>query len=162
MTTGENGGAAVPARLRELPSRLLGQASTHAQRLVTEALGRADAHKWHYAAMVALEESGPVSQAALSDRTGIHRSDLVAVINELAERELVERAPDPDDRRRNVITLTPLGRRRLRRLEQILDTAQDELLSPLSAAERAQLTRLLGRIVEHHAYGASAMGPDGQ
>ncbi|AQT74995.1 MarR family winged helix-turn-helix transcriptional regulator [Streptomyces sp. fd1-xmd] len=162
MTTGENGGAAVPARLRELPSRLLGQASTQAQRLVTEALGRADAHKWHYAAMVALEESGPVSQAALSDRTGIHRSDLVAVINELAERELVERAPDPDDRRRNVITLTPLGRRRLRRLEQILDTAQDELLSPLSAAERAQLTRLLGRIVEHHAYGASAMGPDGQ
>ncbi|MFE2128668.1 MarR family winged helix-turn-helix transcriptional regulator [Streptomyces amritsarensis] len=162
MTTGENGGAAVPARLRELPSRLLGQASTQAQRLVTEALGRADAHKWHYAAMVALEESGPVSQAALSDRTGIHRSDLVAVINELAERELVERAPDPDDRRRNVITLTALGRRRLRRLEQILDTAQDELLSPLSAAERAQLTRLLGRIVEHHAYGASAMGPDGQ
>ncbi|MDX6759755.1 MarR family winged helix-turn-helix transcriptional regulator [Streptomyces sp. F8] len=112
MTTGENGGAAVPARLRELPSRLLGQASTQAQRLVTEALGRADAHKWHYAAMVALEESGPVSQAALSDRTGIHRSDLVAVINELAERELVERAPDPDDRRRNVITLTALGRRR--------------------------------------------------
>ncbi|WP_030847612.1 MarR family winged helix-turn-helix transcriptional regulator [Streptomyces sp. NRRL F-4474] len=162
MTTGDNGGAAVPARLRELPSRLLGQASTHAQRLVTEALGRADAHKWHYAAMVALEESGPVSQAALSDRTGIHRSDLVAVINELAERELVERAPDPDDRRRNVITLTPLGRRRLRRLEQILDRAQDELLSPLSAAERAQLTRLLGRIVEHHAYGASAMRPDGQ
>ncbi|MFJ9766882.1 MarR family winged helix-turn-helix transcriptional regulator [Streptomyces erythrochromogenes] len=162
MTTGENGGAAVPARLRELPSRLLGQASTHAQRLVTDALSRADARKWHYAAMVALEESGPASQATLSERTGIHRSDLVAVINELAERELVERAPDPDDRRRNVITLTPLGRRRLRRLEQLLDTAQDELLAPLSAAERGQLTRLLGRIVEHHAYGGPAMGPDGQ
>ncbi|THA85318.1 MarR family transcriptional regulator [Streptomyces sp. A0592] len=162
MTTGENGGAAVPARLRELPSRLLGQASTHAQRLVTDALGRADARTWHYAAMVALEESGPASQAALSDRTGIHRSDLVAVINELAERELVERAPDPEDRRRNVITLTPPGRRRLRRLEQILDTTQDELLAPLSAAEREQLTRLLGRIVEHHAHGGPAMGPDGQ
>ncbi|MFF9982817.1 MarR family winged helix-turn-helix transcriptional regulator [Streptomyces erythrochromogenes] len=162
MTTGENGGAAVPARLRELPSRLMGQASTHAQRLVADALNRADARKWHYAALVALEESGPASQAALSDRTGIHRSDLVAVINELAERELVERAPDPEDRRRNVITLTPLGRRRLRRLEQLLDTAQDELLTPLSAAEREQLTRLLGRIVEHHAYGAPAMGADGQ
>ncbi|MFE5720907.1 MarR family winged helix-turn-helix transcriptional regulator [Streptomyces erythrochromogenes] len=130
-------GAAVPARLRELPSRLLGQASTHTQRLVADALGRTDARKWHYAAMV-------------------------AVINELAERELVERAPDPEDRRRNVITLTPLGRRRLHRLEQILDTAQDELLAPLSAAEREQLTRLLSRIVEHHAYGGPAMGPDGQ
>ncbi|MFD6228784.1 MarR family winged helix-turn-helix transcriptional regulator [Streptomyces sp. NPDC060232] len=162
MTTGENGGAAVPARLRELPSRLLGQASTHAQQLVADALSRADARTWHYAAMVALEESGPASQAALSDRTGIHRSDLVAVINELAERELVERTPDPEDRRRNVITLTPLGRRRLRRLEQILDAAQDELLAPLSAAEREQLTRLLGRVVEHHTYGGPAMGSDGQ
>ncbi|MFE0578556.1 MarR family winged helix-turn-helix transcriptional regulator [Streptomyces sp. NPDC058874] len=162
MTTRENGGAAVPARLRELPSRLLGLASTHAQRLVAETLGRADAHKWHYAAMVALEEYGPASQAALSDRTGIHRSDLVAVINELAERELVERAPDPEDRRRNVITLTTPGRRRLRRLEQLLDAAQDELLSPLSAAERERLTHLLGRIVEHHTHGGHAAEPDGR
>uniref|UniRef100_A0AAU2JY34 MarR family transcriptional regulator n=1 Tax=Streptomyces sp. NBC_00049 TaxID=2903617 RepID=A0AAU2JY34_9ACTN len=159
MTTPEN--EAVPARLRELPSRLLGQASAHAQRLVTEGLSGADAHKWHYAALVALDESGPASQATLSTRTGIHRSDLVAVINELAERELVERTPDPGDRRRNVVTLTPLGRRRLRKLGQLLDAAQDELLSPLSPQERDQLTRLLGRIVEHHAHTGPAMGADG-
>ncbi|WP_405789091.1 MarR family winged helix-turn-helix transcriptional regulator [Streptomyces sp. NBC_01367] len=161
MATEENG-PLVPARLRELPSRLLGQASTHAQRLVTEGLSGADAHKWHYAALVALEESGPASQATLSARTGIHRSDLVAVINELAARELVERAPDPEDRRRNVITLTPHGRRHLRTLEQILAAAQEELLAPLSAGEREQLTRLLGRIVDHHAYGEAVMGSDGR
>ncbi|MEV6953383.1 MarR family transcriptional regulator [Streptomyces sp. NPDC051183] len=153
-------GQAVPARLRELPSRLLGQASTHAQRLVTEGLNGADARKWHYAALVALEEFGPASQAELSGRTGIHRSDLVAVINELAERELVERAPDPGDRRRNVITLTPPGRRRLRKLEQLLAAAQEELLSPLSASEREQLVRLLGRLVEHHAHADPTMGAD--
>ncbi|MFB6579224.1 MarR family winged helix-turn-helix transcriptional regulator [Streptomyces sp. NPDC056402] len=161
MATEENG-PLVPVRLRELPSRLLGQASTHAQRLVTEGLSGADAHKWHYAALVALEEYGPASQAALSTRTGIHRSDLVAVINELAARALVERTPDPEDRRRNVITLTPPGRRHLRTLEQILATAQEELLAPLSTGEREQLTRLLGRIVDHHAYGEPAMGPDGR
>lgn len=107
MTTEEGDDRAVPARLRELPSRLLSQASAHAQRLVAEGLSGADARKWHYAALVALDEFGPASQATLSGRTGIHRSDLVAVINELAERELVERAPDPADRRRNVVTLTP-------------------------------------------------------
>ncbi|MFD9335109.1 MarR family winged helix-turn-helix transcriptional regulator [Streptomyces sp. NPDC060028] len=160
MTTDE-GRAAVPARLRELPSRLLGQASAHAQRLVAEGLNGADARKWHYAALVALEEFGPASQAALSGRTGIHRSDLVAVINELAERELVERTPDPADRRRNVITLTPLGLRRLCKLEQLLTAAQEELLSPLSATEREQLTRLLGRLVEHHAHADATMGADG-
>ncbi|MFD7031343.1 MarR family winged helix-turn-helix transcriptional regulator [Streptomyces sp. NPDC059917] len=150
----------VPARLRELPSRLLSQAATHAQRLVITGLSGADAHKWHYAALVALEESGPVSQAELSARTGIHRSDLVAVINELAGRGLVERTPDPADRRRNVITLTPRGRHHSRRLEQLLDAAQEELLSPLSPNEREQLVRLLGRLVTHHAGGPDA-GPGG-
>lgn len=161
MTTEENG-PLVPARLRELPSRLLGQASTHAQRLVTEGLSGADARKWHYAALAALEESGPASQATLSARTGIHRSDLVAVINELAARDMVERTPDPEDRRRNVITLTPSGRRQLRTLEQILAAAQDELLAPLSGQEREQLVHLLGRVVDHHTYGDPAMGSDGR
>ncbi|MFD5142050.1 MarR family winged helix-turn-helix transcriptional regulator [Streptomyces sp. NPDC058401] len=161
MTTEEDRGAsALPARLRELPSRLLSQASAHAARLVTEELGGADAHKWHYATLVALDEFGPASQAALSGRTGIHRSDLVAVINELAEGELVERTPDPADRRRNVITLTAAGRRRLRKLEQLLAAAQEELLSPLSAPEREQLVSLLGRLVAHHAPGGPTMGAD--
>lgn len=152
--------ATLPARLRELPSRLLSQASAHAQRFVTEGLGGADAHKWHYATLVALDEFGPASQAALSGRTGIHRSDLVSVINGLAERELVERTPDPADRRRNVITLTPAGRRRLRKLEQLLTAAQEELLSPLSASEREELTRLLGLLVAHHARSGPTMGAD--
>ncbi|WP_405528376.1 MarR family winged helix-turn-helix transcriptional regulator [Streptomyces avidinii] len=87
---------------------------------------------------------------------------MVAVLNELAAREPVERTPDPGDRRRNVITLTASGRRRLRKLGQILDTAQAELLAPLSTAEREQLTRLPGRIVEYHAYRSPIMGPDGR
>ncbi|MGW1776074.1 MarR family winged helix-turn-helix transcriptional regulator [Streptomyces sp. NPDC002104] len=162
MTTEEEGrdAPALPARLREQPSRLLSQASAHASRLVTEELGGADAHKWHYATLVALDEFGPASQAALSGRTTIHRSDLVAVINELAARELVERTPDPADRRRNVITLTTAGRRRLRRLEQLLAAAQEEFLSPLSPQEREQLVELLVRLVAHHAPGGPTMEAD--
>ncbi|WP_349372180.1 MarR family winged helix-turn-helix transcriptional regulator [Streptomyces sp. G-G2] len=110
------------------------------------------------------DESAPASQAELSARTGIHRSDLVAVINELAGRHLVERTHDPTDRRRNVITLTPQGRRHSRHLGQLLDAAQEELLSPLTPAERDQLTRLLGRLVTHHTggpHGGSRPVPDG-
>ncbi|MEV7611530.1 MarR family transcriptional regulator [Streptomyces sp. NPDC089799] len=151
----------VPARLRELPTRLLGQAATLAQRLVAEGLNGADARKWHYAALVALDEYGPASQAALSTRTGIHRSDLVAVLNELAERGDVERAPDPADRRRNVITLTPHGRKQLHRLEELLRAAQEELLAPLSPREQQQLTALLTKLVTHHAGAAGRMEPSG-
>ncbi|MFJ8230222.1 MarR family winged helix-turn-helix transcriptional regulator [Streptomyces sp. NPDC094448] len=91
-----------------------------------------------------------LSQAGLSRRSGIHVSDLVAAINELAGRGLVERAPDPSDRRRNIISLTAEGGRQLRRLEKPLAEAQDALLAPLSSAERQQLTGLLARLLDHH------------
>lgn len=145
-----DGPAEGPAPLRELPSRLLSLTALTADRLVNEGLAGLDARKWHYAALATLRESGPASQAALSRRTGIYRSDLVAVINELAGRGLVERAPDPDDRRRNVITMTARGRAHLRRLDALLAQVQDELLAPLSGPEREQLTGLLARLLDHH------------
>ncbi|MEU6407600.1 MarR family transcriptional regulator [Microbispora sp. NPDC046933] len=105
----------------------------------------------HYAVLATLAESGPASQAELSRRTGIYRSDLVAVINELTDRGLVERAPDPADRRRNVITMTERGRARFARLDELLTELEDEVLEPLSRAERDQLAGLLARLVDHHA-----------
>jgi DNA-binding MarR family transcriptional regulator len=78
------------------------------------------------------------------------RSDVVAAINELAGQGFVERAPDPDDRRRNIVTLTNAGQRQLRRLDVALDKAQDDLLGPLAAAERQTLTDLLLRLLAHH------------
>lgn len=133
----------TPVRLRRMPSRLLSLTATHAQRLVGEQLAGADSRKYHYALLAALEEFGPASQAALSGRTGIYRSDLVATINELAARRFIDRVPNPADRRRNIITLTDDGRRHLYRLDALLGAVQDELLAPLTPAEREELTRLL-------------------
>lgn len=140
----------APARLASLPSWLITQTAMHAHRLVAQGLGAVEARGYHYRLLATLDEFGPASQAALGRRTGIHFSDMVATINELADRELVDRAPDPDDRRRNVITLTPAGRRLLHRLDRRVAQIQDELLAPLSPPERDQLTQLLGRILSHH------------
>jgi DNA-binding MarR family transcriptional regulator len=142
--------ANAPERLRELPSRLLNLAAGHAQRQVSDRLATLDSRKWHYATLAALEEFGPDSQSGLSDRTGIHRSDLVATINELTARGLVVRSPDPGDRRRNAITLTDEGRRHLRRLDALLADAEAEFLAPLSGHDRAELIRMLKLIVGHH------------
>jgi DNA-binding MarR family transcriptional regulator len=140
----------APTRLAGLPSWLMTQTAMHAHRLVTQGLGAADARGYHYRLLATLDEFGPASQAALGRRTGIHFSDMVATINELADRELVDRAPDPEDRRRNVITITPAGRRQLHRLDRRVAQIQDELLAPLSPPERDQLAQLLGRILSHH------------
>ncbi|NEA54671.1 winged helix-turn-helix transcriptional regulator [Streptomyces sp. SID13666] len=146
----DDGAPKTPDRLRRRASRLLSQLSTRSDRLMTEGLAQADARKWHYAALASLQEYGPASQAALSRRTGIFSSDMVGVLNELVARDLVERGPDPDDRRRNIITISAQGRLHLLRLDKVLDGLHDELLAPLSPAERDQFVELLNRLLDHH------------
>ncbi|QJS99844.1 MarR family transcriptional regulator [Streptomyces asoensis] len=146
----DDGALKTPDRLSRRASRLLSQLTMRSDRLITEGLARADARKWHYAVLASLQEHGPASQAELSRRSGIYRSDMVGVLNELAERDLVERAPDPDDRRRNIITISARGRRHLRRLDKVLDDLHDELLAPLSPAERDQFVQSLTRLLDHH------------
>ncbi|MFF6914108.1 MarR family transcriptional regulator [Streptomyces sp. NPDC012466] len=146
----DEGALRTPARLRRQASRLLSQLTVRSDRLVTEGLARVDARRWHYAVLASLEEFGPASQAELSRRSGIFRSDMVGVLNELAGRDLVERAPDPGDRRRNVVTISPRGRRHLCRLDEALDDLHDTLLAPLSPAERDQFVQLLTRVLDHH------------
>ncbi|WP_406312660.1 MarR family transcriptional regulator [Streptosporangium sp. NBC_01639] len=141
---------ATPARLKGTPSWVLTHTATHAGRLLWEAFSTTDARRYHYALLAALEEFGPASQASLGRRCGIDRSYIVGAINELAAWGLVERDPDPADRRRNVITLTPAGGERLRELDEILAGVQDAIFAPLSSEERDQLTRLLARVLEYH------------
>ncbi|GAA3208273.1 MarR family winged helix-turn-helix transcriptional regulator [Actinocorallia longicatena] len=149
----------TPERLRTLSSRLLSLLSAQAERLVGEGLAEVGARKWHYAVLASLQEYGPGSQAALSRKTGIYRSDMVGVLNELEGDGLVERAPDPGDRRRNVITITGSGRERLHRLDAILDGLHEELLAPLDQAERDRFVGTLTLLLDHHTRARRAVSP---
>ncbi|BCJ36305.1 hypothetical protein Athai_38080 [Actinocatenispora thailandica] len=143
----DNDPALLPERLRSMPSRLLAQAGGYAQRTSADALAAFGLRQHHYALLAALAEFGPASQSALSDRTGVYRSDLVGALNELGERGLVSRSPDPGDRRRNVVSISAAGRQQLRRLDTALRQAQERLLAPLAAADRQRLLELLGRLL---------------
>jgi DNA-binding MarR family transcriptional regulator len=139
------------SRILEMPTWLITRAYAHSHRLLADGFAAAGFRGYHYRLLAALEEFGPASQAALGRRTSIDRSDVVAALNELAARGLIQRSPDPDDRRRNVITITPAGTEQLRTLAPILDGVQDQLLARLSPAERTQLIGLLTRLLEHDA-----------
>lgn len=142
---------ARPAALTQKPTWLISEVSRVAHRLLTNKLATAGSRGYHYRVLAALQEFGPASQANLGRHTGMDRSDVVASVNELASRGLVDRSPDPADRRRNIITITQAGTAHLRRLEQLLADVQDQLAAPLSQAERHQLIRLLTQIMDHHA-----------
>ncbi|MFI6237568.1 MarR family winged helix-turn-helix transcriptional regulator [Micromonospora sp. NPDC050784] len=139
-----------PAGLSTTASWLLNQTASHATRLLSEGFAAHDLRGYHYRLLATLAEDGPASQADLGRRCGIDRSDVVAAINDLAGRGLVVRAPDPADRRRNVISATDAGADEARRMGATLERVQDDLLAPLSASEREQLMRLLTRLLDHH------------
>ena len=142
-------GDATPERLKGQFSRLVGKTAAQTRRVAGDALRAVGARKDDFVVLAVLAEFGPASQAVLAGRTQIYKSDLVAVLNELAEHGWVLRAPDPGDKRRNVVTLTDDGRRRLAELDGVLDGVNEHIMSPLDEAERAQLFALLGRVNAH-------------
>jgi DNA-binding MarR family transcriptional regulator len=145
------GDDARPATLMAKPSWLISEVFWLAHPLIADKLATAGSRGYHYRLLAALQEFGPASQASLGRRTAMDRSDVAAAVSDLVGRGLAGRASDPADRRRNVISITPAGTAHYRRLEELLAEVQDELLAPLSPAQRQQLVRLLSRVVEHHA-----------
>jgi DNA-binding MarR family transcriptional regulator len=142
---------APPRRLQQLPSWLTSQVAMHAGRLVADALAEEGVRRQHFSVLSALAEQGASSQAALGRRLWIDRSDLHAILGDLEHDGLVARVRDEQDRRRNLVELTPAGAAALDRLDTRIEAAQDVLLQPLSPADRQHLRRILKRLVEYHA-----------
>lgn len=139
-----------PARLTGLATWLLGQTAAHAGRLVSEGFAAVGARGYHFRLLATLDEFGPASQSVLARRSGIHPTEIVGILDYLASRKFVERTPDSADRRRNIITLTDAGRHHLDALDAQINKVQEDLLAPLNPADRAELRRLLGVLLDHH------------
>ena len=97
------------------------------------------------------------SQQELAAAVGMHPSKIVAVVDELEQRGLVERRRSSDDRRANMVSLTVEGRRVLAQAREIANEHADDLLGSLDADERQQLTQLLHRIADAHDLSPTAM-----
>jgi DNA-binding MarR family transcriptional regulator len=116
-------------------------AARFAERL--EPIGFKPAH----AGILRLIKAGDgLSQQALCDKLGIFPSRLVAFIDELEERGLVERRNSPADRRSYALHLTEAGREALEQISSVSRKHQEVLCAALSDSERAQLADYLRRI----------------
>lgn len=142
-------GAETPERIKAQLSRLVGLTAAQTARAAADALRAIGAHKDHFVVLAALTEFGPASQSELAGRARVYKSDLVAVLNELADGGWIRRTPDPADKRRNVITITDSGVRRLAELDQVLAGVNAHITAPLTVEERDQLFALLNRVNTH-------------
>ena len=101
----------------------------------------------HLIALKLLSEDGPASQQGLTEALRLDPSNVVGLLNELEERELITRRRDPADRRRHIVEMSPRGEEELCRAYTRIRLVEDDLLSALSAEEKATLYHLLVRAV---------------
>lgn len=138
---------------------LLAQLGTHAHQRLAERLARLDLHPRHFGMLSHLAANEGQSQQGLSRALGIHRSAVVALVDDLEHRGLAERRRDPDDRRAYTLYLTPQGRELLAELQRVAEEHEAELLNALDASERSQLISLLQRVAESQGL-AAGVHPD--
>jgi DNA-binding MarR family transcriptional regulator len=87
-----------------------------------------------------------MSQRGLAAVLGLDPSQVVALVDELVEAGLVERRPDPGDRRTRLVVATAAGHRTHARAATRAAAGVQEPLRPLSQEEQATLRALLSRV----------------
>jgi len=99
-----------------------------------------------FALLRTLAETPGLTQQAIAERMGVAPSRMVAFIDSLQSRGLVERRANPEDRRAHALHLTPAGERLLGRGFELAIGHERDLVGDLSADEREQLLELLARV----------------
>src|SRR3954452_3055981 len=132
---------------------LLSQVGIHASRRFAERIAAVDLNPPLFRVLNLGAAAEGQSQQAIGAAIEIPASRMVALVDELEQRGLVERRPNPDDRRIRALYLTPTGKRCLERGRKIAKQHEEELTEGMSPADRKRIVALLQKIVDAQALG---------
>lgn len=137
----------LPTVLSDQLGFLLGRAHLAHRAIAERALASVGLSGRQFGALAVIVDEGPLSQQRLGERQGIDRTTMVAVVDELERRGLVERRRNPDDRRAYSLHATPPARGVLKQGGEAAKRAEDEFLAAIPAGERRRLKQLLRRLI---------------
>jgi len=115
--------------------------------LFAEECGRFKVTPVQYSVLTALERHGPLDQASLAVAVGIDRVNATGVLSRLEARGLIQRDPDPGDRRIKRCALRALGRNFARRMAAAVERCHRRTVAALPARERRNFLTSLERLV---------------
>jgi DNA-binding MarR family transcriptional regulator len=141
----EGDGWCIPRAAQGRTALLLARVGTVIADIGDERLAAAGIDAREYSILSILETDGPGSQHELAYLLGKAPGVVVASIDALEDRGLVERTRDATDRRRTRVTVTKAGAKALAKADVLADATVGEVLSGLDAADRRQLDELLSR-----------------
>jgi len=140
----------LPRELLESTGFLLALVGGAVKERWSEEMERTGFNPYHFRVLVLLDEGAQDTQAAIADTLELDRSQLVGLLDGLESSGLIVRHRDLKDRRRHVVSLTPAGRRQLRKFRTIAERVEADFLDPLGDDERSALHDLLLRLAVFH------------
>lgn len=131
---------------------LLGRALTEAERPI---LDRHGLTMWAYVVLLGLDERPVHTQAALAKAIRADKTRIIPVLDDLQQRGLILREPDPADRRVNLIRLTPDGANLRDHTQRDIQEQEQRLLAEVPAADRRTFLRVLQLLADRTGTGNS-------
>ncbi len=129
---------------------LLTQLGTHVASAFAERIARLDLTPPQTGLMRVVASEPGRSQQALAQQLGTPPTRLVALVDGLEERGLLERRRNPQDRRLHAVHLGPAGEELMAGIRNVAREHEDAVLAPLDDDERARLRELLGKLADAH------------
>ncbi|WP_022881654.1 MarR family winged helix-turn-helix transcriptional regulator [Gryllotalpicola ginsengisoli] len=117
-------------------------------KLSADALGELPGGQRGYQVLSIAGSGSCSNQAEIAETTGLDRTVLTYLIDDLEKAGLVVRTPDPRDRRARRVSLTDAGTKRLRTLTTRMREVEEQLLSGLSDAEADTLRSIVARAAQ--------------
>jgi DNA-binding MarR family transcriptional regulator len=96
---------------------------------------------WGYVVLTALREQPARTQAALARTIGADKTRIIGVLDKLQRQGLIEREPDPADRRVHLLRVTQSGRRLHTSVQRAIRQQENLFLGRLPALERRAFLR---------------------
>jgi DNA-binding MarR family transcriptional regulator len=125
---------------------LLTQLGTHCAQAFARRIGELDLTPPQTGLLRAVAQAPGSSQQALAELLGTPATRLVALVDGLEERGLVERRRNPADRRLHAVHLTDAGTALLRDIGRVAREHDDAVLASLDPDERTRLHELLAKL----------------
>ncbi|HEY3688536.1 MAG TPA: MarR family transcriptional regulator [Streptosporangiaceae bacterium] len=91
---------------------------------------------WAYIVLLHLDDHPTRTQAALAESIRADKTRIITVLDDLQDRGLIAREPDPADRRARLLSLTPAGRALRDRTQAAIQRKEERLLARLPAHAR--------------------------
>ncbi|MBO39661.1 MAG: MarR family transcriptional regulator [Rhodospirillaceae bacterium] len=134
--------------LERQAGHLLRRAHQRHSAIFQEKIGDVQLTPLQFAALVKLRDVTEVSQNHLGRLTAMDAATMQGVIKRLASRNLIKRRPDPDDRRRLIVSLSSEGYELVNTLVSSGNDITAQTLEPLCPAERKQFLDLLAKLAQ--------------